>query len=164
MLSVDASGLADSLKKAEQEIERRLVGMLGKFMQNFTATAVEKTPYGDDSESNPAEGKFRYLYLQRQAPLPQEAGMSRANWQIMNTDSFSPVYIADTSGYPSILDARETYYKLGETYYLGNATPYIQMLEENHSRHTNGLGISGPVMDEVLSIYQYQLDDYYKQS
>ena len=148
MLTADASALADSLKKAEQEIERKLVGMLGKFMQGFTKVAVENTPHGDANDPR---------YKQRTPPWPQEPGMSKSNWQIMNTPALSPVYIADITGTPSLMDAAETYYKLGETYYLGNATPYIRSVE-------NRYGIGKSTIDEVVGIYQQRLDDYYKQS
>ena len=148
MLSVDASGLADSLKKAEQEIQRKLVGMLGKFMQGFTKVAVENTPHGDANDPR---------YKQRTPPWPQEPGMSKSNWQIMNTGSFSPLYIADITGAPSLQDAAETYYKLGEVYYLGNATPYIRSVDNKYAIEDN-------TVNEVLTIYQHRLDDYYKQS
>lgn len=160
MLSVDTSGLADSLKKAEQEIQRRLLGMVHKFTTNFTEVAVRKTPIGDDSEQG-----FKSWYDTRTPPLPQSAGMSRANWQVMDTDDFVVIYGTSQDLPKADVDSYfGSFYKLGETYYLGNATPYIRMLENNHSHQTEGQGIKQPVINEVLNIYQYRLDDYYKQS
>lgn len=159
MLSVDASGLADSLKKAEQEIERKLLGMVRKFTENFTEVAVAKTPIGDSV-------RYADLYASRPAGWPDKEGMARANWQVMDTDDLATIYSNDTSLPASdVASYFNSFYKLGETYYLGNATPYIKLLDQNNiSDQTAGQGIKDPVIQSVLNIYQYQLDDYYKQS
>jgi len=158
MIEVDTSKLEKSLSDAEVEIQRKLLGMVKKFTLNFTEVAVEKTPIGNDV-------LFRSFYDRREAPLPQEAGMSRANWNINEADDFYPIYSTDQSlPYSDAGRYMNSFYKLGETYYLGNATPYIRMLESNHSPQTQGEGIMQPVIDQIMNIYQYNLDDYYKQS
>ena len=160
MLSVDASGLADSLKKAELEIQRRLVGMVNKFARDFVEGAVSKTPIGDSQ-------KFA-SYYQARTTLPQVEGLSRGNWQIKHTPDFQTLLIAGPASGEVSADQSELYmqasYKLGDTFYVGNATPYIQALENNSSIQTNGEGIAGPTLDLVTRVYQQRLDDYYKQS
>ena len=160
MLSVDASGLADSLKKAEQEIQRKLVGMVNKFARDFVEGAVSNTPIGDSQ-------KFA-SYYQARTTLPQVEGLSRGNWQIKHTPDFQTLLIAGQSSGEVSADQSELYmqanYKLGDTFYVGNATPYIQALENNHSVQTNGQGIYEPTIDLVTRVYQQRLDDYYKQS
>lgn len=160
MLSVDASGLADSLKKAELEIQRKLVGMVNKFARDFVEGAVSNTPIGDSQ-------KFA-SYYQARTTLPQVEGLSRGNWQIKHTSDFQTLLIAGPSSGEVSADQSELYmqanYKLGDTFYVGNATPYIQALENNSSIQTNGEGIAGPTIDLVTRVYQQRLDDYYKQS
>jgi hypothetical protein len=158
MIAVDTSKLESSLVNAEAEIRRKLLGMVEKFTLNFTQVAVNKTPIGDDIT-------FRSLYDSREAPLPQEAGMSRANWNINEVDDFYPIYSTDQNlPYSDASRYMNSFYKLGETYYLGNATPYIRMLENNYSIQTQGQGIMEPILDQIMNVYQYNLDDYYKQS
>ena len=160
MLSVDTSGLADSLKKAEQEIQRKLVGMVNKFARDFVEGAVSNTPIGDSQ-------KFA-SYYQARTSFPQVEGLSRGNWQIKHTSDFQTLLIAGPSSGEVSADQSELYmqanYKLGDTFYVGNATPYIQALENNSSIQTNGEGIAGPTIDLVTRVYQQRLDDYYKQS
>lgn len=160
MLTADSSALADSLKKAELEIQRRLVGMVNKFARDFVEGAVSKTPIGDSQ-------KFA-SYYQARTTLPQVEGLSRGNWQIKHTPDFQTLLIAGPASGEAAADQSELYmqarYKLGDTFYVGNATPYIGMLENNSSIQTGGRGIAAPTIDLVTRIYQHQLDDYYKQS
>ena len=160
MLTADSSALADSLKKAEQEIQRRLIGMVNKFARDFVEGAVSKTPIGDSQ-------KFA-SYYQARTTLPQVEGLSRGNWQIKHTPDFQTLLIAGQASGEAAADQSELYmqanYKLGDTFYVGNATPYIQALENNSSVQTDRQGISGPTIDLVTRVYQQRLDDYYKQS
>lgn len=158
MITADTDPLVKSLEKAQAEIERKLLGMVSEFALKFTDVAVQATPIGDSVE-------YARLYQQRLDPLPKEEGMSRANWNLMDVNDFYPIYSVNQSlPYSDAKSYMNSYYKLGETFYLGNATPYIGLLENNASPQTAGNGISQPILDQILNVYQYRLDDYYKQS
>ena len=50
-----------------------------------------------------------------------------------------------------------TSYSLGQPIYIGNAAPYINTLENNHSPQTGGMGIMQPTIADITGAYSVDL-------
>ncbi len=159
-ITCNTSGLQKQLEQIRKEVTRKLKAMVVEFAYNVSLSAVANTPLGDSIT-------YRRYYEARQG-LPQIEGLARGNWQY--SESTSGVSLKLIAGLASgeaasdgVAASAGAYYKLGDTFYIGNAAPYISALENNYSRQTQGQGISQPTLNTVMQVYSFRLDDYYKQ-
>ena len=166
-VSFDATKLLESLKKAEQEITRKLEQMIRGFSYAVVTTATENTPMGDYM-------LFSDLYDLRKTDPSNSAyglrsyhGFARGSWNIdfhgelkivENYGSFSGAKATDQAK-QSLLQ-----YTLGDSVMISNQGPYIMKLENNHSKQTNQEGIMQPTMETVMSVLKFNLANYYNQS
>ncbi len=156
-ITCNTSKLQKQLQQLKLDVTRKLENMVREFAYHVSLSAIANTPIGNSVT-------YRKYYEAR-TDLPQVEGLSKGNWQYGNSPNFSLRKIAGQSAGAAALDnilvAAEGY-KLGQKFYIGNATPYIMALENNHSPQTQGQGIMQPTLNTIQGVYSLQLDDYYK--
>lgn len=155
----DTSALLAQLQAFEKEAVRRMEKMTEDFAYHLAKRAISNTPLGD---SNAFMG-----YYQARTDLPQVEGIARGNWQYSKDSNFQLqlIYGIDSDIKASdkvAADAKS--YKLGETFYIGNAAPYIGALEANHSIQTNGYGIMAPTIESIQGLYSFDFQNHYKRN
>ena len=155
MITFDTSALLKSLQDAHADAKRRLEQMVRGFAYEFSLRAIENTPLGDS--------ELYARYYRARVDLPQVEGIARGNWQFSTDSSFDLQIVAGQfSGEQAlgIIENSSSSYRLGQTFYIGNAAPYINDLEYNRSLQTNGNGIMQPTLDDIAGAYavdfQYQ--------
>jgi hypothetical protein len=158
MIKADTSRIEQQLAEYKLEVERKLKYMVANFAYRVAQYAISSTPLGDSV-------KYASYYNAR-TDLPTIEGLSQGNWQYSTTSNASLQLIAGRKAGDSALDiieARTSGYKLGDTFYIVNTTPYIADLEADYSPQTNGMGIMQPTIDLIASTYKIDLVQYYKQ-
>lgn len=159
-IKFDTTALLNELKAFHADAVRRMEYMVQGFAYQLTVQASSHTPLGDAFA-------FRSWYKQREATtglLPQE-GLARGNWQFSKDSVFTlQQYYGSTSDDAAAEKVRvqSKAYKLGETFYIGNAAPYIGALENNYSPQTGRIGILAPTMQQITGAYAVDLQFYYK--
>lgn len=158
MIKASTSKVEEQLAKFKLEVERKLKHMVTKFAYEIAQTAIENTPLGDS---------ITYVrYYKARTDLPQVEGIARGNWQFSFDRNAGVQIIAGQASGEAALDvfeAKSGAYKLGQTFYILNAAPYIGALEADSSPQTNGMGIVKPTINTVMSAYKINLQEYYKQ-
>lgn len=158
MISADTSKLEKQLAEYKLQVERKLKHMVTSFAYRIADYAIGNTPIGDSV-------KFARLYKAR-TDLPDEEGLSKGNWQYSNSPTAALQWVhGQGSGEQAlgILKGEAVNYKLGDTFYIVNPTPYIAALENNRSNQTFGNGIYKPTIALVMSTYSIDLKHYYDQ-
>lgn len=162
MITVEIDNLIKDLEKYHDDMVFRLEQMVRTFSYNVALTAIQKTPIGD-SEYYADWYEKRY----NETGLIPIHGLSRGNWQYSknNAASLQSNY-GDNSSSEALKQFKEAsvQYRLGDTFYIGDYTPYASWLENNYSPQTNGEGIGRPTMQVVTSLYQFSLPQYYKEA
>lgn len=153
----DTSKLLAQLQAFEKEATRRMEKMVEGFAYQLTMRAIENTPMGDS---------LRFMsYYQSRTDLPQEEGIAQGNWQFSKNGSFQlQLFSGQQSGIDALnkVKSESVAYKLGDTFYIGNAAPYIDALEGNYSVQTNGRGIVKPTLEQITGAYSVNFQYYYK--
>lgn len=166
MLTANFAEVAASLRKAKEEIDRRLENMVKKFAYHVVLVAVENTPYGS------LEKYFEYYQRRTTDPswqsygLNPEPGFARGSWQANTTGSFAfqenygsnSGDVAANTVMPSLVG-----YKLGQAIYISNVGPYIQSLENGASKEQAPMGIMQPTIDQIINVLQADLVRFYKE-
>lgn len=151
----DASKLIAQLQAFEKEATRRMEKMVEGFAYELSLRAIENTPLGDS---------VRFMeYYSARTDLPQVEGIAQGNWQYSETGNFALQLIAGRQAGDSALDivqARSSSYKLGKTFYIGNAAPYILALENGYSSQVHS--IMQPTLADITGAYAVNLQFYYK--
>ena len=155
MISADVAKVLEELKAYHADTIRRMENMVRGFAYTISKTAIENTPIGD------AE-KYFALYERRQnrTGLQAEEGFARGSWQVNTTGQFSmqAIYgVNSGSEALSLVKADLGSYKLGDTVFVGNRGFYIELLENNYSSQTTGLGIMQPTLDSIMQTYKVDL-------
>lgn len=151
-VSANTYEVLKQLQEYKLEVERKLTRAVIKFSYYATYTATQFTPLGDSD-------KFFKFYQSRSVRtglLPEE-GLARAGWQANTTGSFDfRQDYGQGTGEDAAIDAENhlmSTYKLGDTVFIGNKGPYIDLLEDNYSNQTMNNGIIKPTIAEVQAIY-----------
>ena len=155
-ITLDTSALLKELQQYHTDAIRKMEFMVRSFSYKLTMRAIENTPLGDSD-------KFAKYYKAR-TYLPQEEGIARGNWQFSINDVFNLQLISGEASGNEALDHEKSQamvYKLGDTFYIGNAAPYISALEADHSIQTSGKGIMQPTMDDITGAYSADFQYYY---
>lgn len=158
MIKASTSKVEEQLAKFKLEVERKLKHMVTKFAYEIAQTAIENTPLGD--------AEIFVEYYSKRTNLPQVEGIARGNWQFSYSKNADVQMIAGSdsgSTALSLFKENSKSFKLGQSFYIINAAPYISDLEENYSPQTNGMGIQKPTNDMVMATYKINLQEYYKQ-
>lgn len=158
MISADTSKLEKQLAEYKLQVERKLKYMVASFAYRIADYAIDNTPIGDSV-------KFA-RYYQARTDLPQVEGLSKGNWQFSTSPNATLQLIAGQGSGGAALDVllhKAANYKLGDTFYIVNPTPYIGLLENNRSNQTFGNGIYKPTIALVMSTYSIDLKHYYDQ-
>ena len=170
-VSFDIEALERSMNALVEEAERKMRGMVQKFSYRVMITVTSRTPMGDSD-------KNAQYYLDRVMRNPYGGlrlqpleGFARGSWQatpdsdgVINTD-IQEYYGKESGDYALMASERSmSAYKLGQTVFLTNTGPYINLLEKNYSDQTMGQGIMQPTLDQVTGAIQAELDDFYHKS
>ena len=159
-ISCDTSKLEQSLKKFHEEAVRKMQGMVKKFAYWVTVSATNYTPLGD-ATANASLYKLREEHY----GLKPEEGFARGSWQVSLDGTLSIQQLYGVNSNSAAVDAaiiNLMNYSLGDSLIVGNTGPYIMKLENNFSKKTNGQGIMQPTIDMITSVYQLELDSYYR--
>lgn len=156
MITADITELEKQLEQYKAEVERKLKFMVVNFGERIAEYAINNTPLGDS---------VTYArYYQARNDLPQVEGIARGNWQFSYTKDGNLQLIAGQASGEVALDvfaAKSASYKLGQSFYVSNAAPYIGALEADFSGQTNGQGIIRPTMDTIAATYAIDLKNFY---
>lgn len=165
MVTANFAEVAASLRKAKEEIDRRLENMVKKFAYHVVLVAVENTPYGDLN-------KYFDYYQKRITDsswqsygLEAQPGFAQGSWQANTSGSFAfqENYGAGAGDVAArgVMSSLVTY-KLGKTVYIGNTGPYIQSLENGGSPQAP-MGIMQPTVDQIINVLQADLVRFYRE-
>ena len=161
MISADVSKVLEELKAYHADTIRRMENMVRGFAYTISQTAIENTPLGD------AETFFK-LYERRKKRIGLEPieGFAKGSWQVNTSGQFSIQAIYGVNSGSEALSLIKTdldSYKLGDTLYIGNRGFYIDMLENNYSSQTQGMGIMQPTLDSIMQTYKVDLVRLFKE-
>lgn len=151
MIRIDTVSLIKQLEDLEALITRKLEATVRGFATELSETVIAMTPVGDLT-------RFASWYASRQPPWPKFPGMAVSNWVYTKSGAtYRP--IADTTGGPSRQDIQAglTTYRLGESFAIANAVPYIGMLENGHSQQAP----DGFMMQAATKVYSVDLKKYF---
>lgn len=155
--------LAKQLEEYSKEVERRLKNMVEQFAVDVLHSAAVNTPLGDSD-------KFAAFYQRRlseETGLLDIEGLAQGSWQIDLDGNLTFTNSRDSYGRDSASTATNKAklavqgYRLGESFVVGNAAPYIGDLENNSSPQTNGQGIMNPTIQEIQAAMESDLKRYY---
>ena len=158
MITTNASDIAKEIEAYAQDVERRLQNMVKGYVTELAVTAIDATPHGDDV-------KYRALY-QRRTDLQPIDGLAQGAWVVTYDPNIPFVQnYGDSSGTAAktSVEAGLRNFKLGYTVHLGNATPYIGILEAGRTGPGQGStqapdGITSIVMEafkpDLVRYYQ----------
>ena len=155
--------ITKQLEEYEKEVERKLKFMVEQFAVDVVQAGVNNTPLGD-SEKYAAFYKVR---LTNETGLLDIEGLARGSWQIDLDGNLTFTNSRDSYGKNSGSNAvkkaegQAKGYKLGQTFVIGNAAPYIGELENNSSMQTQGQGIVAPTLAEIQAAHESDLKRYY---
>ena len=144
----------------QTRVEQKLTKMVLGFSYEFSMRAIANTPLGDSRV-------FASWYKNRPYGLPEEEGIAKGNWQFSTSDNFQLQLVSGQNSGTEALDlmaSHYTSYSLGQPIYIGNAAPYINMLEKNHSPQTGGRGIMAPTIDDIKGAFAVDLQSLYNLS
>lgn len=153
---LNTAAVLDSMRKHIEEHKRKTVVMVQKFAYHVAFVATSNTPLGD------AQTYFKFYDMRKY--WPKEEGMARANWQFSKDMSFPDVIASGRNTGADAVNKIQTQmlgYKIGDTFYIGNGLAYINILEQNKSPQTMGMGIMKPSLDAIVSVYGAKLNEYY---
>lgn len=151
--------LLKDLEEYQKSVVSGLESMVRGFAYEISQHAINNTPLGNAEQ-------YLNLYRRRYEATglyPQE-GFARGSWQATNKTEAQGIqanYGAD-SGATALLQAKTslTNYKLGETVYITNTGPYINLLEGGLSAQAPE-GIIKPTLKDIMATYAVDLRTYY---
>lgn len=170
-VTCNTDALLASLQKLEEEVARKLKGMVETFVYNIAWQAIENTPFGNAV----ANQRYYRTYERLKWFMPIE-GSAKGGWTVtMNAASRVLVPLrADSQAATNTKDDAKNdakNYKLGDTVYIMNSVPYVATagftqpsfgsLEGGYSSQAPQ-GIMGPTLNQILNVYQLNLNEYYK--
>ena len=152
MISADVAKVLEELKAYHADTIRRMENMVRGFSYIISKTAIENTPRGDAKT-------FFKLYEQRKKRIRLEPieGFAKGSWQVNTSGQFSVQQVYSGGEALNLISTDLNSYKLGDTLYIGNRGFYIDMLENNYSSQTQGMGIMQPTLDSIMQTYKVDL-------
>lgn len=159
-VQINSNELLKQLRDLKVEIERKMVGMVSGFAYNVALSAVDNTPFGE-------EGRYDRLYELRRERYGIEAtpGFHMGAWRYSESGSLAfdtNIYSPEQATYEAMQDTKANY-KVGNTFYIGAIGPAYKFLE-NGSSPKAPEGIMKPAVDQLMSIYASDLQQYYRNS
>lgn len=142
--------LVKQLEEYSKEVERKLKGMVHDFAVEVLESASNNTRLGD------AE-KYAAWYERRRKATgwKAEEGMAQGGWVIAldGTPAFVQRYGVDSTA-EAVDDAMQEAdaYKLGQSFVIGNAVPYVGQF---------ALEIKNPTIDQITTVIESDLKRYY---
>lgn len=151
--------LLKDLEEYQKSVVSGLESMVRGFAYEITQHAINNTPLGN-AEQYLSLYRRRY---ERTGLYPQE-GFARGSWQATNNvepHGIQANYGTD-AGSVALLQAKTSIanYKIGETVYITNTGPYINLLEGGSSAQAPE-GIIKPTMQDIMASYAVDLRRYY---
>lgn len=155
-ISCNTEELLLSIQAFHKEAVERLERMTRRFAYRISQDAINNTPLGDS--------KRFFKYYQQRTFLPKEEGLARGNWQYDTDGNFSLKLVSgQDSGNQALasIASSSSSYKLGQTFYIGNSTPYIIALEKGYSPKASG-GILKPTVNDIQNLFSFDYAGAYK--
>jgi hypothetical protein len=146
-----ADKVASQLEEFKKEVERKLKGMVAAFAVDVVGAASDFSPLGNAI-------KYEKFYLARQKAYgwKPEEGMAKGGWTIGSTTSipFIERHTPDPTGQAVAGAWSEMQdYKLGESFGIGTAVPYVSLYADE---------IVAPTRDMIKNVIEADLKDYYQ--
>lgn len=157
-VSVNTSDLLKQLRDIKTEVERKMKNMVTGFAYNVVLSASDNTPLGE-------EGRYDNLYDLRAKNFGIEAtpGFHMGAWRYSESGNLAfdtNIYSPEEATSRVMQDAKANY-NVGDTFYVGAIGPAYQDLENGSSGKAPN-GIMKPALDQLMSIYQADLQAFYR--
>lgn len=154
-ITSNASELHKQLLEIQAKVKRKLEGMVRGFAYSIAMEAINKTPLGDSEQYA--------RYYKARTEWPQVEGLARGNWQYSESGPVFRLIAGQDSGNAALdqVEVAAMQYKLGDSFSIGNATPYIMALENGYSRLQAPQGITNPTMQAIQVAYKTDLQSFY---
>ena len=157
-ISVNTSDLVKQLQEIKAEVQRKMKSMVAGFAYNVVLSASDNTPFGE-------EGRYDNLYQLRARNFGIEAtpGFHMGAWRYSESGSLSfdsNIYSPEEATSRVMQDAKISY-QVGDTFYVAAIGPAYQDLE-NGSSGKAPAGIMKPALDQLMTIYQADLQAFYR--
>jgi hypothetical protein len=165
MIRADVDNLVKQLNQIHQDAVKKMTHMVYRFSIAIGTVAANRTPMGSSA--------YYPQYYQSRVTNPNwesyglqpVSGFARGSWRLSVDGSLElqENYGRD-SGDAALYSMENSFkdYDLGETIMISNLGPYIDKLERNYSKQTNGNGIIKPTVDQIMNVYQNRLKEYYE--
>ena len=160
MLTSNSDQIYKEILKYKAEVKRKLEAMVRGFALDIVRIAIKHTPLGD-AKQYPLWYQRRYSADSRFLPVE---GFAQGSWQIQYRDSFPWQFnFAPDQDITALMNASlsSEQYKLGKDIWVGNAGPYIGVLESGRGSMQAPQGIMQPTLNEIMQVYQLNLKQYY---
>ena len=168
MITTNVDSLVRQLEDFHKETTRKLERMVEEFSESFAEEAIFNTPVGDKEKYG-----FLYQIRARIYGWSEDPGLARGNWNFDSGTSTSFSFdrnANDPTGSLSMsrINSQVGNYKLGQTVWLVNPTPYIykdgvmggMSLESGYSKQAPE-GITKPTIDYIINVYQFDFKNVY---
>ena len=157
MITSNASKIAEELRQYQEEVKRKLTHMVKSYVSELAESAVDATPLGDST-------KYLGWYEARfeDTGLRPEEGLAKGGWTVVvNRNSVPFIQNYGVGSGSAALDNVKgglSSFSLGDSITLGNAVPYISLLE-------NGYSLQAPegITSIVMKVYRPDLVRYFQQ-
>lgn len=156
MLSLNIEEIQKQIDEAKQVIQRKLIGMVKKTVQDIVFISVYNTPLGELNTRT--EGY--YLSRQREIGLQPIPGFAQGSWQARLNDSFTIQALYSGEAAIAKYSSQLGSFKLGDNIYIGNSGYYIEKLEAGWSKKAPA-GIKQPSLQEIKQINATDFKRYF---
>ncbi len=157
MITSNASKIAEELRQYQEEVKRKLTHMVKSYVSELAESAVGATPLGDSTKHlDWYQRRFKSTDLQ-----PKE-GLAKGGWTVVVNRSSVPFIqnygVGSGSAALDNVKGGLSSFSLGDSITLGNAVPYISLLE-------NGYSLQAPegITSIVMKVYRPDLVRYFQQ-
>lgn len=174
MRATNADVVAKEIADYTEEVERRLKDMVAMFAFKATEAIQENIPIGDQESINaganqsgtPAASYYKLYEIRANNPalqIPAQAGYHRGalGYSYSGNFQFMPIVFEARDSAEQLMYDVESYYQLGDTFYIGAEGPAYDLLNENSSEQTNGQGIAKPSDEAIAAIYRTDMKSFY---
>ncbi len=170
--------LINSLIKKREEVEKKLTGMVQKFIYHIGSAAIDNTPFGSLVNQETGEINMLYQLPSRLRTFPLGIpGQAKGGWLLFQDNPHSYQYgsvsTKDGTAPKLAIELNAKDYILGQTLYLMNNVPYVATagwtngkfgsLEGGYSKFAP-TGIKGPTIIDIQRIYNGDLKSFYAAS
>lgn len=164
MRASNADVVAKEIEEYKAEVERKLKGMVAMFAHSASMAISENIPIGDPVRLA-VDAVYAELYANREEALGIDAvpGFHRGalGYSESGNFQFMPIIFEAIEAADIVLEDVESYYNIGDSFFIGAKGPGYEALEGNSSDQTNGEGIAAPSERAIINIYKTDMKSFY---